>query len=143
MDNENVQQDFFASDAVGLVRVNVATARALLRTLILALEAVEDGAILFKEDPGPARWSNVLSQVCKRLVTVRTALTESVSAPSVDWWTPLNLADALDAALWGAATGKRVWGLEGPEVISAAQAVIDSLDALMEDIQSVEVAAAT
>ena len=139
---KNVHQDFYSSCEVELVRANVATARALLRTLIFALEAIEDGCISFDDDPGTGRWHNVLGAVCERLIVVRSALAEGISAPSVDWFTPLALAEALDAALWGVGSARHKQGLEGSEVSSAAQAVIDALDALMEDIQAARVAEA-
>ena len=136
MATKNVHQDFFISDEVVSVLANVTSARALLRTLIFAVQAVEDGSILFEDEPGVGRWSILLAQVRKRLVAVRSVLTESISAPTVDWYTPLNLAEALDAALWHLCARHDHLTLESADVISAAQAVIDSLDELLADIQS-------
>jgi hypothetical protein len=142
MATKNVHQDFYSSGEVELVRANVETARALLRTLILAAAAVKEGAISFDDDPSTSRWGSVLCQVCKRLVMVRSALAESISAPSLDWVTPLVMAEALDAALWGGATGQRMRNLDSAEVMEAAQVIVDALDVLTVGLEAARVAEA-
>ena len=134
MASKTVHQDFLNSDAGETVRANVASARALLRTLIFALMAVEDGAINFRDGSGSCRWNSLLRQVCNRLANVRDLLGDTLATPSVDWYTPLHLAEALDAALWGISTNKQSLGLDDGEVIIATEAVIEALDRLMEDI---------
>lgn len=129
----------FSADEAALVSLNVRAARSVLRTVILALEAIDDGSISFDDNAGTERWNPALGEVCVRLRTVRHVFGESVSAPAVDWFTPLTLAEALDAALWRGAGGRQVDGLQSAEVMSAAQVVIDSLDALMEQLEAASV----
>lgn len=126
---------FSEGDAATLLQ-NLQTARAIVRAVALAVCAQEDGAILYDDGNRIERWGPALSEACIRLREVREALISKASAPAVDWFTPLALGEALDAALWhGYSSRTEVERLDAPEFVSAAQAFIDSLDALGQDFE--------
>jgi hypothetical protein len=127
----------FGASEAALMMSNVKAARSILRTVILALEAIDDGSASF--DGGTERWEPAVSEACTRLCAVRSVLIESASPPNLDWFTPLNLVEALDAALWHGHSCSRGEQLSSEEVIFAAQVVIDSLDTLTQEFEGLNI----
>jgi hypothetical protein len=124
---------FSQTNAASVVR-NTQAARVILRTVVLALEAVEDGSIQIKDGNNSSRWSAAISEASSRLEMVRDELMETRNPPPLDWVTPLTLVEALDAALWHgyAVDDER---LTNHEVVYAAKVVIESLDALLQECE--------
>jgi len=127
--SEQVAHEFGADDGAALLR-DVATARAIFRALLLAVRAQADESIRF-ENNGVERWHNAVDAACGRLYAVRDLLMNSRSAPSVNWFASLGLAESMMAALWhcnGVYPGQ---GIEARELELLAQAMIELLDALL------------
>lgn len=116
----------------------VRRARAMLRTVMGAIEAIEDGSVnlhSMEVDADSQRWSPITAAAREELAAVRDVAMNS-TAFAVDWYTPLAQIEALDAALWydgGRQSGKR---LEREEIFDAAEAIVSSLDALLEQASS-------
>lgn len=134
-------RDFGSGEAALLIR-NVNAARVILRAVALAAQAQFDGSIEYSNND-TGRWQPALDEVCSRLEAVRDVLIDTSSAPILDWFTPLALAEAIAAALWHgmsvasmAAGHSKGDGLEEVELATAAQVVIDSLDSLMAQCAS-------
>jgi hypothetical protein len=109
-----------------------AQAMAILRSVWLAVEAQEDGAVKY-EDNKFSRWGPAVDAACARVHEVRALMINKGHTPdTVDWWTPLNLMEAMGAALWhtGIGSNKGVFGAE--ELQSCADAAIDSLGLMYE-----------
>lgn len=121
-----------------LVRQNALLSRSLLRTLISACRAQEDGAMVYL-DNGAHRWGPVITDVAARLCSVRDALTNTANAPSVDWFTPLTSIESLDAALWhqAGAPDEDEDELSAYEVAAVARAVVDMLDVMVGQLAPV------
>ena len=132
-------RDFGPNEAALLLR-NVAAARSILHAVALAAKAQLDGSIEYKNNY-TGRWQPALDEVCSRLEAVRDVLIETRSAPSLDWFTPLTLAEAIAAALWhglsmASAAGRlKGEGLDEVELETIAQVVIESLDSLMGECE--------
>ncbi len=119
---------FGPSEAALLLR-NVAAARAIFRAVSLAAAAQFDGSIQYKDNK-TGRWQPAVDAACSRLEAVRDVLMETRAAPSVDWFTPLSLAEAIASALWSETGRSQADGLDHLELESVAQVVIDSLDSM-------------
>lgn len=128
----------FSSSNVASVARNAQAARAVLRTVVLAIESQEDGSISFDDTSGASRWGSAIGSVCSRLQVVRDELVGTSGAPYLDWFTPLTLVEALDAALWHGYLCKDDERLSNLETISAAKVVIDSLDELLQECDAIE-----
>lgn len=123
-------EEFSSTHAASIVR-DVESARVVLRMVLLALCAEDSGSIRHVGKTGASRWHPAIEVVVSRLSNVRDALTETANAPSLDWFTPLALASALDCALWdGYCTAATVLSLE--ETKTSVGVVIDSLDDLLQ-----------
>jgi hypothetical protein len=119
---------FSAVNAASVVR-NAQAARVIFRTVVLAMSAVEDGSMSFDDNGKSSRWSAAISAACSKMKLIRDDLMETSSAPTLDWYTPLNLIEALDAALWfGGCSCPDETQLTNVEAIHAAEVVIHSLD---------------
>jgi len=116
---------------------NIQSARAVLRAVILALGAQDDGSMIFDGDSGTSRWNAAVEPVCKRLERVRDELIGTAGAPYLDWVTSLTLAEALDAALWFGFSCEKNERLSNIEAVRAANVVIDSLDELLNECESI------
>lgn len=119
-----------SSEVEKLLR-NAWAAKAILRTVILAVKAQEDGSISYDDKAGTERWSPALGEVCCRLGLVRDVLMNNGDHLAIDWYTPLILAEALDAALWHGYTCAQQVRLDCEEFTCAAQVVVDSIDELL------------
>ena len=126
-------RDFDASDAASIIQ-HATAARAILRTVALAVSAQNDGSIQYEHNT-PDRWQPALAVVCGNLVAVREALTETRNAPPVDCFASLTLVEAVDAALWHGNAGVNGGPLDDKELLIVARVAIESLDALMRDCE--------
>ncbi|MDD5332119.1 MAG: hypothetical protein PHS32_00110 [Rhodoferax sp.] len=129
-------QQFSSSNVASVVR-NVQAARAVLRTVVLTIESQEDGSTCFDDKLGTSRWHSAIVVVCSRLQVARDELMETGGSPPLDWFTPLTLAEALDAALWYGHSCRDDERLSNLETVSAAQVVIDSLDELLQECDAI------
>lgn len=120
---------FHAVDAEH-VRFKVQSARVMLRTVALAIEAQEDQSVSF-EFAGVERWGPVIGQVCESLRDAKNVLMDTPKAPTWDWVTSLTLAEALDASMWYGNSLPAERKLDCGEVAIAVQLIIFSLDALL------------
>lgn len=111
------------------IQAELSQARAILRTVALAAAAQEDGSMSYEND-NPCRWGPAVGRVCSKVQGVRDVLMERVSVTG-DWFTPLAMVEALDAALWHSnmphTPGKCLNFLE---VRAAAEAAIECLSEL-------------
>lgn len=122
----------FSSGHAALVLANITSARAILRAVLLATQAQEDGSIEF-EDNRVRRWQPAIDVAATKLCVVRSALMETSGAPALDWVAPLALVEALGAALWHGWSAKQGDFLDADEAQAVIQATIDALDALLKD----------
>ena len=117
----------FSSTTLSVAR-NAYAARVILRTVVLALGAEDDGSMAFKGNTGSSRWHPAVNAACNRLLKVRDELMETSNPPALDWLTPVGLIEALDAALWHGYSCPEETRLTNMEAMSAAEVVIDLLD---------------
>ena len=122
----------FSADDAALVIRNVTTARAIFRAVALAAKAQSDGSVNY-ENNTTNRWQPALDEAMYRLQAVRDVLMESSAAPDVDWVTSLALVEAIGAALWNDSTASKADPLDEVELETLAQAVIESLDSMLDD----------
>lgn len=122
--------DFSSINMASVIR-NVNAARVILRTVLLALGAVEDGSASFDGKSGASRWSAAIGAACSRMAMVRDELIETSNAPNLEWTAPMAMLEALDAALWFGYSCEDETRLTNVETMSSAQVVIDSLDELL------------
>lgn len=116
----------------------VAEARSICRVVAMAIDAQMDGSVSF-DDATVARWGPSIDAASHRLRTVGSILGETVgSPPTCDWWTSLNLLEALGAAMWHCQGPVRSMGLlEESELASFMCVVIESLDELLQECEAV------
>ena len=121
--------------AASLLR-NACAARAILRTVILASDAQEDGSILYADNAGTERWCPALGVVRGKLEAVREILMNTSGRMEIDFFSPLVLVEALDAALWHGNSPGPVERLDNIELVTAAQAAVDSIDDMLGECQA-------
>lgn len=123
----------FAASHVEEVFRNVAEARAICRVVALANDGMMDGAVQFDDSPA-SRWEPSIDQACGRVRAVRDVLIETSCAPDCNWWTSLNLLEALGASMWhclGPGNDK----LDHVEMASFMCIVIEALDSLIGECE--------
>lgn len=111
-------------------------ARAVMRSVELAAAAQEDGAVIYSD--GATRWGPAIDFAIKRITSVRDlAIGSADCAPTdVAWYTPLNMLEALGAALWRGQSDSN-GAMDFDELQTAAQAVICALEELAEECATV------
>lgn len=116
-----------------IVCLKVSEARAVCRVVALATAALIDHSVEYR-DPNASRWWPALESAFERVQEVGSVLSETVAAPVADWWTPLNLLEALGAAMWHdlAAPGDT---LDPDELEAFMRVAIGSLDQLADGIK--------
>lgn len=110
---------------------HVNTARAIVRTVALAADALDDRSVSYEDQAGPERWGAAVGKACEHMSLARDVLLNAPFAPGVDWVTPHALLEALDAALWRCASIDKAQRLTGRELIGVAVTTVESLDALL------------
>lgn len=112
-------------------------ARAILWAVGLAVAAQEDGSVEY-DDNELSGWGPAVDAASAHLHAVRYAFCNTVDNPStVDWWTSLNLVEAMGAALWHVGTGSHKGKVSGDQVRACADAAIESLDQMREEMIAV------
>lgn len=115
----------------------VQQARAIVRTVTFAVTAQEDGSVSY-EDGQSDRWWAVLDLVCAKVLAVRELLSNRSGAPALDWFTPLNLIEAVAAATWHSASlrtaGDRLDAAEIQLSLGVAAECLDQLGAECADV---------
>lgn len=115
---------------------DISQTTAIMRAVQVAVDAVDDGSIAY-ECAHVSRWSPAVGAARRRVSRVGGALMEKVCTLPVDWWTSLTLLEALDAALWhGSDLQGRGLQMDSSQVMSMAQAVIDELEELAQELAS-------
>lgn len=128
----------FQTESLERLRQRVRHARAMLRTVMIAIKAMEDGSVSFANtnyDARAQRWSPVTAAAQEELIAVRdTCINSTLDTPAgnLDWVTPLTQIEALDAALWHSACMQSSDRLENFEVFDAAEVIVGSLDELLK-----------
>ena len=114
-----------------------AQATGLLRVVSIAMEAQEDGSVAFADNKF-SRWGPAIGAACSHVRDVRDGLINNVSVPSgVNWWTPLAILEAIDAAMWHTDSLSGVEGLTFDEVKAVSDAAIHSLTELHRELSTV------
>ena len=124
--------DVYGPEDADFVLSKVHEARVLMVVVRMAVEAQEDGAVNYDGD-GVERWYSLLDVACDRLQAACDRLIEKTNGPRVNWYTPLNLVEALAAALWGSATGPGKCRLDFCECVIMLAVIIQTLDDQLSD----------
>lgn len=130
------------AESYGLAHVldslrNTAQAAGIVRAVCLAVDAQEDGAVKYK-DNWLCRWSPSIDAAILCLKKVQRAHTETTDEPlSVEWCMPLNLLEAMAAALWRMEDATKRTAMDGDDFIAWGEAVLESLSALHDDLSAV------
>lgn len=122
---------FGPSDAA-LVLGAVRSARAVLRTVLLAVKAQHDRSVEYDHNETD-RWNAAIGVAADKLRQVRDALIGTAGAPCLNWVTPLVLVEALEAALWYSAGFARDDSLDVNEHMSVLDVAIEAVDGLLSD----------
>jgi hypothetical protein len=127
-DNAGHPRRFSAAE----VRRSATAARAICHAVAIAAAAQLDGAVAF-EDVEASRWQPSIDEACELLYVVRKQLIDTAGAPTgCDWWTPINLLEALGSAMWHRRAGPLADPLEHAEVAALLCVAIESLDVLLQ-----------
>lgn len=135
LESERVE---FKTESLEKLRQRLRHARAMLRSVMVAIRAIEDGCVNFgsmEVDADAQRWSPLTAVVRNELIAVRDTCVNSVCDSPVaewDWLTPLAQIEALDAALWYGVCMPSGDGLDNLDVFDAAEAIVGTLDALLD-----------
>ncbi len=138
MSNLESDRGEFQTEPLERLRQRMRHARAMLRTIMGAIQAIEDGSVNFgsmEVDADAKRWSPITAAAREELIAVRdTCMNSAGDSPALalDWYTPLAQIEALDAALWYDGCRQSGEGLENVEIFDAAEAIVGSLDRLLE-----------
>ncbi len=128
--------DAYTSDDAQQGVQQVGQAIAILHTVRVAVEAVEDGSMAY-DNMHVARWGPAVSAAVVRVHRVRDALMNKGEAPGIDWFTALAMLEALDSALWFGQAETAIQ-LEPHQVTTMAQTIIDELETLAQELASVK-----
>jgi hypothetical protein len=125
-------QEFGYEQACDALR-KTAQAMAILQVIWIAVEAGEDGCVTFKGQ-GVERWQISIDAAVECAHGARDVFIEKrVSAPDcLDWWTPVNLLEAMGAALWGIESGVAKGRLQPDQLQSMIDVAMGSLGRLYE-----------
>lgn len=134
--NANLRRpDANRNPAIASVMHHVNAARAIMRTVALAADALEDGSVSYDDKAGPERWNAAVGKALERMGLARDILTNKSFGMGLDWFTPHALIEALDAALWHGFSCDKPARLNERELVSAAQVAVESLDALLRECE--------
>lgn len=142
MSNLKSDGENFPTESLQQFRRRLHHTRAMLRSVMMAIKASEDGSVNFSNGGYGAdvqRWGPVTAAARSEMIAVRdTSINSPIDSPAggLDWVTPLAQIEALDAALWHSASTQSSDRLESFEVFDAAEAIVNSLDGLLEQAYS-------
>lgn len=116
-------------------------ARAVMRSVELAAAAQEDGSVNYFDTNSATRWGPAIEFAVQQIERVRDTAIGPISEADaalgrVAWYTPLTIMQALGAALWHGESD-RGRAMDVDELQTAAQAVIEALDALAAECATV------
>lgn len=130
----SARSDRYTPDDARMGLQQAMQAKAILRSVQLAVAAQEDGAVVF-DGGGAVRWGPAIGAAAARVALVRDSLMEKSGAPAVDWTAALVLLEAFDAALWqSAGRDAQTERMQADEVSDMAQVAIDELDRLAQGL---------
>ncbi len=109
--------------------MNVSQAVAILRSVSVAADAVQDGAVTFEHDH-VCRWGPAIAAATRRVALVRDVLVNRLNAPAADWYTSLTLLEALDATMWHGESCKGLPGWDTARLQDMCEAIASELDEL-------------
>ena len=124
------ESNIFGPGDIQLAIQRVTAARAVLRTVALAVDAQLDASMAF-DNNGVERWQPVVELAVYKLSDVRDMLIHKSAAPALDWFTPLGFLEAISGALWHGNACAVTERLEHAELSTAARIAIELLDSLM------------
>ena len=124
----------FGPDDLRALELHVIAARAVLRTVRIAVQAQLDGSVNY-EDGGVERWQPAVDLAFTELAFARDLLIEKAGSPVIDWWTPLSLLEATGAALWHANACEKPERLDNVELDTVVRVAIELLDSMREDME--------
>lgn len=127
----------FGAGDLKTVMQHVAAARAVVRTIELAVKAQLDGSMTY-ENNGPERWQPAIDLAAAKLDLVREVLGDKLDSPPVNWWTPLCVLAAMGAALWHGNTRIQSEQLDGDDLDTMARVAIELFDSLMLELAGKE-----
>ena len=123
--------EIFGAEHATKLLLNIRTSRAILRALVFACAAQEDGSMVFEDYNGADRWGNIFSEVASRLRVACDIVGKTARSPRVETYTALRLAEVMDAAQWHTMSDADLDGLEPFEVAMVAQAIVGVLDGML------------
>lgn len=116
---------------------NTAQAAGIVRAVCLAVDAQTDGSVKYK-DNWLCRWSPSIDAAILCVKKVQRAHTETVDEPlSVEWCMPLNLLEAMAAALWRMENATKRTAMDGDDFLAWGEAVLGTLSTLHDQLSSV------
>lgn len=111
----------------------VQQARAIVRAVALAVTAQEQGSVSY-ENGTAERWWASLDLVCLKLMAVRDLVAKRCNSPDVDWFTPLNVLEAVGAAAWHATSSRAAAErLDSEEIQLSLGVAVECLDLLANE----------
>lgn len=130
-------KDYRHADALENLR-QTARAASIVRAVYLAVEAQDDGSVKYGDNK-VCRWWGSIDVAISYVEKVRDAYTETRCAPisSVDWCTPLNLLEAMGAALWQLDVGPMKNAMSADEIQDLCEAVLETLAVLHDELSAV------
>ena len=124
----------FGPDDLRALELHLVAARAVLRTVRIAVQAQLDGSVNY-ENNGVERWQPAVDLAFTELAFARDLLIEKAGSPVIDWWTPLSLLEATGAALWHANACEKPERLDNVELDTVVRVAIELLDSMREDME--------
>lgn len=122
-------------DALNNLR-QTAHAASIVRAVLMAVHAQGREKMTFQNDE-VSRWSSSIDAACRCLEKVQYDVNNTVNPPdSVDWFTSLNLLEAMGAALWSMETGSSKIDMTDEQVRDLCEAILDTLATLHDDLSA-------
>lgn len=137
---QRIEDRYFTAVDLATVQRNVSHARAIMRTVMFAADAIDDGSMRIVIGGAPEGWCNAVGLAADRLREVRGTLIETVGSPHIDWVTPLSMVEAIEAALWH--SDQRLVdekSIECGELRDVAGVAVECLDKFAQQAASVEI----
>lgn len=124
------------ADALNNLR-QTARAASIVRAVLMAVDAQRNEKMTFQNDV-VSRWASSIDAACWCLEKVRDDYFNTVSPPcSGDWGTPLNLLEAMGAALWSMESGSSKTDMTAVQVRDLCEVILDTLSTLHDDLTEV------
>lgn len=129
------QNHYGHAEALNNLR-QTAHAASIVRVVLMAVDAQGREKMTFENDT-VSRWASSIDAACWCLEKVRDDYFNAISPPdSIDWCTPLNLLEAMGAALWSMQTGSSTIDLKAVEVRDLCEVILETLATLHDDLSA-------